>query len=275
MTLDTIAQALKTLRHSSHFVAGDPGSFKVKFTPDYELPGKDEPADYLDRLGLKAISGKVCVVYPGNGGLCVEALKRGAVDVLAVEPRESFLKTLVEVSMFSSTLLGRTFSSVHGRGMGGAGAWSQTYDVVIWSEGLDRLKDPALSMKHTLGLVKPGGSLYIEVTHGQHGTPTVPVNSWLPKEEVFEKVLADIVGDAEVSKLKGRLDRRTVYRITTKAAPEPAPIEVQAVTVPQELADEFKADPEGAIRDAAGEPTADETPAEDKPKRVSMKRKGK
>src|SRR5277367_269474 len=97
-SIESLKNQVNKLRHSSNFTAGDPGSFIVPIVKgQVELPGKYDPATYLDNVELRKID-NLAVVFPGNGGLCAEAVHRGATMVWAIEPRNQFSRAILSVS---------------------------------------------------------------------------------------------------------------------------------------------------------------------------------
>lgn len=250
-------------RHSSSFSPGDPGSFIVPIIKGaIELPGKYDPAAYLDRLELKSTS-NIAVIYPGNGGLCAEAIHRGATTVWAVEPRNQFNKSLCSLNTFMlnagklgfSLLTSLEITPVDG-----------IFDVVVWPEGLEQVNDPAYALKCALSMLKIGGRLFIEVVHGQQEIPQGKINSWRPKEEAFVKLLQLLFADAPLRAMKGRLDRRFIYEIT-KIAPKvtESPPQSEIVKKYEEEVSEHGADfeiTEDKVETAAKEEPQQELPAQ-------------
>lgn len=250
-SIESLKNQANKLRHSSNFTAGDPGSFVVPIVKgQVELPGKYDPATYLDKLELRVLD-NLAVVFPGNGGLCAEAVHRGASTVWAIEPRNQFNKAITSVSglMVSAGKAGFSILTKieDGTDLTGDGK----FDVIVWSEGLDLLSNPAESIKNIFSMVKPGGRMFIEVTHGTHEIPKSSVNSWKPKEEAFVTLVNSVVGpDISLRAMKGRLDKRIIYEITKTSAKvteavklaepvAPAPTSLQAVRAEIERVDQI------------------------------------
>jgi len=131
------------------------------------------------------------------------------------------------------------------------------YDTIVWSEGLEQLRDPILPFRAVLAHLAPGGRAFIEVTHGTNGPCPVKINAWRPTPQGFETTLKLFPDVRIVNTKKGRKDLRTVYVLeSTKVVPPPHPPVVPVTIV------ELKADPVGPIREAAGEPTKIPTSSE-------------
>lgn len=223
-TIEALKNQANNLRHSSNFTAGDPGSFMVPIIRGkVELPGKYDPATYYERLELKKVS-SVGVVFPGNGGLCAEAIDRGAKFVWAIEPRNQFARSLVSVSNMLMNAGKGGLSFIADLSIAKDATGNGRFDTVIWPEGLEQVTDPVESLQNVYSTVKPGGSLYIEVTHGNQEIPQGSVNSWRPKEEAFVKLINALFGDVAIRAMVGRLEKRIIYQITR---PVPKTIDVQ------------------------------------------------
>lgn len=207
---ETVEFRLKTFKASSAFTPGDPLSFNVVLNEDYGLPGKYDAGDYIRSLGAAAaVADKnVLVVCPGNGGLCVEALKAGASTVVALEPRVVYDQALSRISDFTSEVIGTTFSR---RAMGAKVV--EHFDVIIWPEGLDEIVHPRALFEEVLDSLAPGGHLYIEVAHGTHKPLPESTNSWRPTKEAFKETLNRYPSVSVVSELAGRDQVRTIYTL--------------------------------------------------------------
>lgn len=155
------------------------------------------------------------MLFPGSGGLCVEAMKHGA-KVYTLEERERFHKSLSAVQHMTTVVFGKSFAlnkTMEGFKKG------PKLDIIIWSEGLHELRFPQKSIEEAYNLLKPNGRLFLEVVHGQHGPPLESgSNTWFPKEEIFVNILAASCKSASVKIHKGRLERRLVYEITKPPA---------------------------------------------------------
>lgn len=205
---------VNALRYSSNFTAGNAGSFLVPIIKgQIELPGKYDPAVYFDFLELFKLT-NIAIVFPGNGGLCVEAIHRGATTVWAIEPRDQYNRVITAVSSFMVTAGKSGFSILTNTNDSKDTTGHGRFDVVVWSEGLDQITDPVLALKNVFSMVKPGGRLFIEVTHGTHEIPKGFINSWKPKEEAFVALLKTLLGDVTLRAMRGRLEKRVIYEIT-------------------------------------------------------------
>lgn len=288
-------------RRTNAFTPGDAGSFSIPLVRgQVELPGKYDPAPYLDKLEIKSPK-RVAVMFAGSGGLCVEAINRGATNVWAVEPRNNYVKALTVISDMVSQVKGYGFSTAVN--LNEFADFAGTFDTVIWSEGLEQLKNPVVTLEGSWKLVAPGGKLFMEVVHGEQGIPTGSINRWTPKEAVFAELLKTLVGDASVRIVNGRLQRRLIYEVTKAPAPvvvveQPAPLPIlptlegsehaqivpltpPAVTAEADVgtfvdalvaADVMQSVSEGTTKEEDGEATdpTDQTP---KPKKQNMKKK--
>jgi SAM-dependent methyltransferase len=211
-------QQIKAFKTSSSFTSGDTLSFSIKFTPELSLPGKFNPETYLTTSNIST-SGRVAVICPGNGGLCVEALHRGAAIVAAYEPRNIYHRSIIKVAEFCDAAVGKTFTCDTGK----ATPQSGIYDLIIWSEGLEDLPSPAEFFTSVLKALRPGGELLIEVAHGTHGLLPTQTNSWKPSIDSFESTIKKL-GDYEIASSRpGRNQLRVIYKIRNKM-PAPAPI---------------------------------------------------
>ncbi|MGD9725813.1 MAG: hypothetical protein AB7L09_00250 [Nitrospira sp.] len=213
---DTLELRLKTFRHSSSFTPGDPLSFSVVFDEENSLPGKFDAANYLRSLGIDLVDKNVLVVCPGNGGLCIEALKGGASTVVAMEPRMVYDRALTAISDFTSETISTTFS----RRAADAKLVEQ-FDIVLWPEGLDEVAHPKTLFEAVVDSVAPGGYLYLEVAHGHHKKLPDSINSWRPSEEAFKETLKDYSTVGIVSEIAGRNQSRKIYTIQVSNSTRP------------------------------------------------------
>ena len=206
---DTMDYRLKAFKASSIFTPGDPLSFNIVFNEECGLPGKFDAGEYIRNLGADAamLDKNVLVVCPGNGGLCVEALKSGASTVVALEPRSLYDKALSAVSDFTSEVVGATFSR-----RAAEFAIVEKFDVVLWSEGLDEVVHPKTLFEAVVESLTADGRLFIEVAHGHHKKLPESINSWRPSKDAFLETLKDypLQIDAE---LEGRDQVRTIYAL--------------------------------------------------------------
>lgn len=237
----TFKQEVEKFRKSNSFTPGDPTSFSIKLNDEVSLPGKYDPTGYLDGYGIET-KGYVAIIHGANGGLAVEAIRRGAKSVLVYENRNQYFKALEGVNAFCLTALSRAFNI--SRFMPETTTKDADFDTIIWSEGMEQLPNPIQPIKAVLSRLAPSGKLYIEVIHGTNGPCPALIKSWKPKPESFEETIKAIPDVKIVGSKKGRKDLRTVYTI-----------ESTKPVVPQETAVAFKADPAGPLADAAVTPT--------------------
>jgi len=205
---DTLEYRIKAFKSSSSFTPGDPQSFSIALSEDVALPGRFDPLAYVEQFGSEANFGdkNVLVVCPGNGGLCVAALRGGASTVVAVEPRTIYDRALTSVSDFASEVIGATFSR---RASGER--LVEKFDVVFWTEGLDEVAHPKALFEAAIASLAPGGRLFIEVAHGTHGVLPESTNSWRPTKDGFKATIAALGTVALVSELEGRDQVRSIY----------------------------------------------------------------
>lgn len=209
-TTESIQGRIKSFKASSSFTPGDPHSFSVSFNEELELPGKYSPAEYVQQFGHELLLGEqnVLVICPGNGGLCVEAVKAGASTVVALEPRVVYDKALNTISEITSDVIGTTFSH---RNYGSKIV--EKFDVIFWTEGLDEVQHPKGLFELAINSLTPRGILILEVTHGHHGALPDSINSWRPSEEAFKETIGRY-GTVDVrTELQGRAQNRKIYFI--------------------------------------------------------------
>jgi hypothetical protein len=286
MTTAPIRDRVQTLKTSSSFTGGDPFSFVVQLEKDVKLPGRHDPAAYLERIGAQLKGKSVCIVCPGNAGLCIEALRAGAAGVLAFEPRPVYQKALQAVAAFSEEVFDEGFATTKSLDKAGP------FDVVIWSEGVDDIQDPKTTIDAVIKSVAPAGVLYLELSHGTAGAVPDRTNSWKPTKD---GLIATIKGYSDVrldGEIDGRNQVRKIYTIKNTKAPEPffvpqAPINPDAPSDVSVLSDQNSPDEDveyfrkqlwnslNLLREptpapapepvAATEPTPTEAPVEPKP----------
>jgi hypothetical protein len=238
MQTQTLKQEIEKFRKSNIFTPGDPTSFSVKLNDEFTLPGKYDPVGWLDGYGVDA-RGNVAVICAANGGLAVELSRRGAVTVTTFEPRSQYFAALDAITKFYVAAGGKPITVIRSMPK----SPSPTYDTIVWSEGLEQLRDPILPLKEALACLAPGGKLYIEVIHGTNGPCPAKINSWKPTPQGFEETIKALPDVKVAATKKGRKDLRTVYIIeSTKPA------------VPQAIAEELKKDPAGPVAEIAAEP---------------------
>jgi hypothetical protein len=214
---------IRTFKSSSSFTPGDAWSFSIVFDKDLQLPGKYDSDKYIKQLNIDLVGKSVLVVCPGNAGLCVSALKNGASTVVALEPRNIYHQSLISVSEFASEVIGATFNH-HMKD----GDLAESFDIVIWSEGLEDVPHPKNIIKKVLGSMKTGSTLYFEVNHGYHGVLPESINSWRPTKEAFKESLDGLASLKFMRELSGRGQTRTIYTIKNNSGRK---IEIPAKTI--------------------------------------------
>lgn len=250
-----LADNVSTFSKSSAFTPGDAYSFRVRIADKIELPGKFDPALYLQFN--PRIAGRVAVVCPANGGLCAELLRRGVREVVAFEPRNQYFKAIAAVAQFVERGLGRTFA-VHTRMPTVADG---EFETIFWPEGLEDLRDPKIPFEQTLACLAPGGNLYIEVHHGSHGALPKNTNCWRPSIAAFEQSVASLGSWPIRAKFSGRNAMRQIYTIhdtrepilVTPDEPAPAPQPIPAAEVespPPEVVTPSVSVPASELREA-------------------------
>lgn len=199
---------IKTFKASSSFTPGDLCSFSIDFGDGVTLPGKYDPSEYLENLGVSIEGKNVLVVCPGNAGLAVAALRAGASTVVVVEPRRVYHRSLPEVSAFANEIIGATFSH-----RDADADLVETFDIVFWTEGLDEVVHPKDLVKKVLASMATGSTLYIEVNHGHSGKLPESINCWRPTQAALHETL-DELGEFEViTEMEGRSQTRKIYEI--------------------------------------------------------------
>jgi hypothetical protein len=225
MAVTTLKQEAERLAASSKFTGGNPLSFKITLDEGASLPGRYDPAEYLDGLGLTNFSGMtVVIVCAGNGGLVAEAIKRGAKLALSCEPRFHYHQSLPVV-------LGM-ISKPEGVKTGYLPSWprgDEQADLVIWPDGLQDSRHPRMILRKVFSMLKPGGAAYIEAVIGGMNKPGETVNTWKPTQDALESTLLDEAPEFSLEKVgPGRLTNRVIYRVC-----EPTFVVVEALGGPE------------------------------------------
>lgn len=212
--LEKATELALALKRSSHFTAGDYSSFSIPIVRgQLELPGKYNPAAYFDAIDIKSTT-SVGIYFAGNGGLCVEALHRGASSVFCFEARSQNIKALQEVNKIMEEATSKKFEI-------SSSAWGvNDLDLIIWPEGIDQVGYPVDILASLYGKISARGKLVVEVTHGQQTESTGSITSWKPDERTFLEAIKRVCKDAYVRAMKGRLDRRVIYEISHKLPKE-------------------------------------------------------
>jgi hypothetical protein len=203
-----IEDRLKAFKASSSFTPGDPQSFSIPLSNELDLPGKFDPVSYMEQLQADVLGKNVLVVCPGNGGLCVAALRAGASTVVAIEPRSIYDRALIGVSDFASEVIGATFSR---RGI--KEEIVEKFDIVFWTEGLDEVAHPKGLFEEAINSLAPKGLFYLEVSHGHHAELPDSTNAWRPKAEAFTATMSRYSTVEIVTVLEGRDQTRKIYTI--------------------------------------------------------------
>ena len=207
---ETIDSRIKAFKVSSSFTPGDPQSFSIKLSDRVGLPGKFDADEYVSRLGGgAAVADKnVLVICPGNGGLCVAALRAGASTVVAVEPRTIYDRALAAVSDFTSEVIGTTFNSRRADAK-----LFEKFDVIFWTEGLDEVQHPKSLFDAAISALAPRGRFFLEVPHGHHGVLPESTNSWRPTKVAFKETIDGYPTLDLVTQLSGRDQIRVIYEL--------------------------------------------------------------
>lgn len=207
-----LATEVNKFRRSSAFTPGDPFSFSITLTEQIKLPGKFNPSSYLNGLSLP-IPDRVAVICPGNGGLCVELLRRGAKEVVGFEPRNQYFTALTRISEFCRDALGRTFRVE----LRVPAAVEEQFDLILWPEGLEEIRDPLQPLYDTINALRSGGRLLIEVAHGPHGASPPRINSWRPGQQAFIDTVQINKDCKHTRTIKGRNASRVIHEIVSVA----------------------------------------------------------
>ena len=230
---------LRTFKASSSFTPGDALSFSIHFGDDISLPGRHDPVAYMEQLAIDVAGKNVLIVCPGNAGLAVAALRAGASTVVVLEPRNVYHRAIPQISEFASEVIGATFSQ-----RTDSSKLVESFDLVLWSEGLDDISHPKALVEQVIAAMKKGSTIYWEINHGQNGVLPESTNAWRPSEDGFKATLSQL-GDLKiVSTLEGRGQTRKIYTIqnnTVRVNVLPGP-DFQSVEDIEEFAGKLKAD---------------------------------
>lgn len=214
MTASILQDRIRVFKSSSSFTPGDAFSFSIRFGDDLKLPGKFDPAYYLERLGEDVSGKRVCVVCPGNAGLCVELLRLGAASVVAYEPRSLYQKALLTISEITKEAMGRTFDLDKTLNQ------KHKHNLIFWTEGVDDIQDPKELIGLVLGSLACGGTLYLELAHGTNGAVPDSTNSWKPTKDGVAATVAAFAGLKIIGTRDGRNQTRSIYIIRNETRPE-------------------------------------------------------
>lgn len=208
---------VKQFVRSSAYMYGDRTSFKVHIDKSRtsHMPGRHDPSDYLNQVGMAQVDGRAAVICPGNGGLVAEMIYRNADEVYAFEPRSVFSKGLEGVLSIIEktseyTVNVKTDWPKKGECVG-------EFDLIIWPEGLEISVIPHSVFSNIIKMLSPQGVLLIELCQGLN-TDSNPkkVNKWMPTDLAFREFVTSIDPEIVIEKVgKGRLDRRVIYKITS------------------------------------------------------------
>jgi hypothetical protein len=258
-----LKQEAERLAASSKFTGGNPLSFKITLEDGALLPGRYDPADYLDSLDLTNFSGMtVVIICAGNGGLVAEVVKRGAKLALSCEPRFHYHQSLPVV-------LGM-IPKPEGAKTGYLSSWprgDEQADLVIWPDGLQDSQTPRSILRKVFSMMKPGGAAYIEAVIGDMGKPGESVNCWKPTEAALESTILDEAPEFSLEKIgPGRLTNRVIYRVC-----EPTFVVVEAMGGPEMIAPEDVTEVQEKIKIAATAST--KKPKKPRKKRATKKEK--
>jgi len=218
---------------SSMYRYGDAGSFRVPISPGVELPGSESPLLYMDRIGCSAVSGRILVIAPANGGLVSACFARGATEVVAIEYRTRFhgvIDTVLQLVAKGRSVDGKTTNWRVLSGLPGGDDWSEQlgqFDLVVWAEGVDEISEPKRIFKGVASCVAPGGKLIAEVYHGSNNWVD-RINSWRPTGDAMLEAAQECFGACWTHKLPARRGNGMIYNLTKKAkAAEVAPKKVE------------------------------------------------
>lgn len=222
ITVGKIEDTIKRVAKSSAFSGNGILTFSVPIGRDHkdrvlELPGKHDPAAYLESLegfDLQDKDADVAVVCAGNGGLAAELILNGFKSVECFEPRylsEDGLKAATKVlSEFSEFELNTCLRSKF--------AWptitDKKYDYILFPAGLDTTKSPMDQLELLLFLLKPNGVLFIEFALGSSTKVSGSMNSWRPTKKTFETTINSLGSFSVNHLMNGRLDNTIIYKIS-------------------------------------------------------------
>ena len=199
----------------SSYRFGDNTSFKIYIDKERSaaMPGRHDPRDYLDQLGVGSFNGNAAVICPGNGGLVADLIYRGAKEVYAFEPRTVFTKGLEGVlSIIRET---SEYTVTTKEGWPKKGECEGKFDLIIWPEGLDLSVNPHAVFSNVLYMLSEEGVLFIELCQGLN-TNSNPekINRWMPTSLAFQEFIKGIDPSLTIEETgNGRLDRRVIYKI--------------------------------------------------------------
>jgi len=227
MTTLPLARDAERFQKSSAYRYGDPTSFSVRLHSQVTLPGKCDPAGYLDDIGLSAVPERVLVVCPGNGGLVAECFRRGAKFVTLLEPRDRYHQPLRRVL----SLLAQGWRLEDRKGLNHrlVESWPLSeaeqqslgkHDLVLWSEGMEDITEPKVIFSALSELLSESGKLYVEVTHGRHAL-VESINAWKPTPLAFKELAVAVFSQEPAEDYDGRRVRRKIYALKKPADKKP------------------------------------------------------
>ena len=226
MPSKALAREAEKFAKSSAYRFGDPLGFSVCLHKDVTLPGKESPALYLDSLGLKKLPEKVMIVCPGNGGLAAECFRRGAKNVIALEPRDRFHEPLKQVfALLSKGWMlenKRKFSRrivVDWPLSDGAQEQNGNQDLILWPEAVEEFTLPKAIFNSLGACLAEGGKLIVELMHGRHAW-VERINSWKPDSDAISTMAQDVFGRHWTGKQPGRRSGRAIYTLEKAKVPE-------------------------------------------------------
>lgn len=203
---------IENLKKNSRFRIG---TFSVPMG-EGTLPGRRNPADLYDLLGIDAVEGRVISILCESGGLLTEGLRRGAHQVLGFESRYWSIESLELV--WESHPQGKSHIGV-GKMLPfefeeGEGPWANggtEAAVVFMTEGWQNYcRYPVRLLSSAWRLTQPGGRLVIELVEGRDREPSEPTNAWFPSMTEFKKCLRKILGVDSFEIFDGKLDGRFI-----------------------------------------------------------------
>lgn len=204
---------------SSGYRYGDKDSFQVPVASGVTLPGNHDPHHYLNQLGLQTIPKRCLVICPGTAGLVPVLMRRGADDVVALEPRHFFAGMTQRV--LALVAKGLRADQIKGKSYRYLGSWPLDaderealgkFDLILWPEGTEDVREPRAVMIAIADLLAPTGKLVVEVWHGSH--QYVPkINSWKPTGDAWFQAVKAHFGQGPTGCQEGRRQNLRIYTI--------------------------------------------------------------
>jgi len=216
------AERVAAILGSGSFVRDDPFSFKVPLSDTDGLPGKYDPAEYLNHLELPNKPERVLVVGAANGGLTAALVRSGCLDVAMVEPRVRYRKTLgLVISTLAQAHKGLQAQVCpiwptkpeHAASLG-------QFDLILWADGLASCQMPGQTLALLLTLLKPEGRMFVEVLCGNDSAPSPQHDGWAPSEGAFLQFMQRLAGKAPTKLSPQRAENMGIFEIHCEGAPK-------------------------------------------------------